>query len=488
VAAEGATADQLVQAALTVRGLGGPLNAELLLLCDAALTALPEHDLAGRARVLAQRALAGWESAGRASVDAPSAEALRLAERSGSPAALADALRARQHAVSDVEGVTERVELARRMIALARGGGPADAELWGRLWRIDAALQLGEIDVVDQELAQLAVLAERLGWPIAWWHQHRMTGARLLLAGRFAEAEAAADRADAEARRTEDTTALHIGGALRGEILRLTGRHGEAVERLRAVRDAIGVGSLPIFLAEAGLIFVEAGETDEARTMLDELRPVLPRQPRDGRWIGTVAGAGLIAVLLADEPTVAWCFEQLTPYGHFYLASGSGSVRCGGAVNRVTGCLAAALGRAEDAHELLTAAIAMDERIGALPYRVLSEVALAGVHAAAGERTAADGLARRAADTARRLGMAPAFAAAEQVLARLRADRDTAHPLTAREREVLARLAAGRTNRQIATELVLSERTVETHVGHVLGKLGVANRAEAAAWATRNPV
>jgi DNA-binding NarL/FixJ family response regulator len=51
---------------------------------------------------------------------------------------------------------------------------------------------------------------------------------------------------------------------------------------------------------------------------------------------------------------------------------------------------------------------------------------------------------------------------------------------------VLARLAAGRTNRQIAAELVLSERTVETHVGHVLGKLGVANRAEAAAWATRN--
>ena len=45
---------------------------------------------------------------------------------------------------------------------------------------------------------------------------------------------------------------------------------------------------------------------------------------------------------------------------------------------------------------------------------------------------------------------------------------------------MLARLAAGRTNRQIAAELVLSERTVETHVGHVLGKLGVANRAEAA--------
>ena len=59
-------------------------------------------------------------------------------------------------------------------------------------------------------------------------------------------------------------------------------------------------------------------------------------------------------------------------------------------------------------------------------------------------------------------------------------------PLTAREREILARLAGGRTNRQIAQELVLSERTVETHVTHVLGKLGVGNRTEAAAWAARH--
>jgi DNA-binding CsgD family transcriptional regulator len=222
--------------------------------------------------------------------------------------------------------------------------------------------------------------------------------------------------------------------------------------------------------------------------MLDELRPALPRQPRDGRWMSTVAGGGLLAALLGDEPTVAWCLDQLRPYGGYYLAGGSGSVRCDGSVNRVTGCLAAALGRADEARRLLTEAIAMDDRIGALPYRVLSEVALAGVHAAAGERAAADSLARRAADTARRIGMAPALAAAEEVVARLRAERDSANPLTSREREVLARLVAGRTNRQIAAELVLSERTVETHVGHVLGKLGVANRAEAAAWATRHPL
>jgi DNA-binding NarL/FixJ family response regulator len=43
-------------------------------------------------------------------------------------------------------------------------------------------------------------------------------------------------------------------------------------------------------------------------------------------------------------------------------------------------------------------------------------------------------------------------------------------------------LAEGRTNRDIATRLVLSERTVETHVANVLGKLGLARRAQVAGW------
>jgi DNA-binding NarL/FixJ family response regulator len=81
--------------------------------------------------------------------------------------------------------------------------------------------------------------------------------------------------------------------------------------------------------------------------------------------------------------------------------------------------------------------------------------------------------------------MAPALAAAEEVVARLRAERDSANPLTSREREVLARLAAGRTNRQIAAELFISESTAGVHVSNILGKLGVDNRIEAAAVAHR---
>jgi DNA-binding NarL/FixJ family response regulator len=55
--------------------------------------------------------------------------------------------------------------------------------------------------------------------------------------------------------------------------------------------------------------------------------------------------------------------------------------------------------------------------------------------------------------------------------------------LTAREREVAALIARGIENRQIAERLVIGEWTVETHVRHILGKLGFRSRAQVAAWA-----
>ena len=55
--------------------------------------------------------------------------------------------------------------------------------------------------------------------------------------------------------------------------------------------------------------------------------------------------------------------------------------------------------------------------------------------------------------------------------------------LTAREREVRWLVVrGGLTNRQIAASAHISERTVETHVGHVLAKLGFTRRSEIAAW------
>ena len=57
--------------------------------------------------------------------------------------------------------------------------------------------------------------------------------------------------------------------------------------------------------------------------------------------------------------------------------------------------------------------------------------------------------------------------------------------LTARELEVLRLVASGCTNREIAAALFVTQRTAATHITHILGKLGVESRVEAAAWAVR---
>jgi DNA-binding CsgD family transcriptional regulator len=85
-------------------------------------------------------------------------------------------------------------------------------------------------------------------------------------------------------------------------------------------------------------------------------------------------------------------------------------------------------------------------------------------------------LARRARLTA---GEPPATAAP----LKLEAPGET--ELTAREREVLELVAAGRSNRQIAETLYITEKTASVHVSNILRKLGVASRGEAAAAAYR---
>jgi DNA-binding NarL/FixJ family response regulator len=57
--------------------------------------------------------------------------------------------------------------------------------------------------------------------------------------------------------------------------------------------------------------------------------------------------------------------------------------------------------------------------------------------------------------------------------------------LTRREQDVLERLTLGRTNREIATELFISEKTASVHVSNIKGKLGANGRAEIAAIAVR---
>jgi DNA-binding CsgD family transcriptional regulator/tetratricopeptide (TPR) repeat protein len=113
----------------------------------------------------------------------------------------------------------------------------------------------------------------------------------------------------------------------------------------------------------------------------------------------------------------------------------------------------------------------------------------------AGRREAAVAALRAAHAITARLGARPLETQLEILARRMRvrlagraegspgAPRESAFGLTPREREVLARVAAGRTNRQIAEELFISESTAGVHVSNILAKLGVSSRTEAAGLA-----
>jgi DNA-binding NarL/FixJ family response regulator/tetratricopeptide (TPR) repeat protein len=115
-----------------------------------------------------------------------------------------------------------------------------------------------------------------------------------------------------------------------------------------------------------------------------------------------------------------------------------------------------------------------------------------------GDRATARHVLREALDVATRLGAQPLASALESLARRARIELEPAAApaaapaapadpfgLTRREREVVALVAQGRTNRQIAEALFISENTAGVHVSNILGKLGVSGRTEAAAIAVR---
>ncbi len=83
------------------------------------------------------------------------------------------------------------------------------------------------------------------------------------------------------------------------------------------------------------------------------------------------------------------------------------------------------------------------------------------------------------------LRVARAFGTQRRPNEQLASTHGTVEPLTARELEVLRLIAAGRPNRGIADELVVTLDTVKRHVSHILDKLGAVNRSDAVAKARK---
>jgi DNA-binding CsgD family transcriptional regulator len=160
------------------------------------------------------------------------------------------------------------------------------------------------------------------------------------------------------------------------------------------------------------------------------------------------------------------------------------------AAHRLLGELNIAAGRSEAAGEHLRAALELADACSAPYERALTLLALAELRLAEGNNTDVSALLKEARGICSDLGAAPALARADTLVTQTPAGprATAAYPagMTRREAEVLGLLAAGRSNKEIAAQLFLSERTVERHITTVYRKIGTRRRTEAMAFALRH--
>lgn len=157
---------------------------------------------------------------------------------------------------------------------------------------------------------------------------------------------------------------------------------------------------------------------------------------------------------------------------------GSGLLRA--MADLATGAVTLGRGAPEAALPLLRSACAIFRELSC-PYEAAEAQVLVGTAARElGDLATAELELDAARATFARLGADPDVAGVDALRAVETGGRDG---LTAREVEVLRRVAKGRSNRQVATELVISEHTVARHVANIFGKLGVTSRSAATSYA-----
>ncbi len=467
-------------AALTLSPIGEPgWDGELHRWCTDAVERWSQPDRT-RVQLLARRAQAATYLGLYDEADQVSAEALHLADSTGDAEVIIDALTARQLTKGGPSDAAELARLAEQMVELGRVSGRADAEMWGRLWRVDTHFFAGRLDAVAAELPGIQRCAEHSGGPYGHWHLLQTRAALALARAEFSAAQAL--HRDALQQLADiDHPAVHGSSVAFGVLI---GHHlGPAAAVLEP--DAWDFGTDPRWAFGAHLLrafaLVDAGRVDEAAASY--ARCAGPRQWPSPRLAGPILAAYAIPVATAtgaldDLPLLR---EWLLPYADGFAAAGGGGTNFLGPVSLWIGRCDLALGHYDAAAEAFASAAARCADVGAPGFGVEAATLRARTQADAGRPAEARRLAQAALPIARGLGMAPWVTALET----LSGGPSGAERLSAREREVAALVAAGLSNRAIADELVISERTAQNHVQHILVKLGFTNRAQIAAWATQ---
>jgi DNA-binding CsgD family transcriptional regulator len=353
----------------------------------------------------------------------------------------------------------------------------------------------GDPNMFEMHTAQCSRIAERMhavaleSWPLS------VSIERYTLLGRLREAVDIGERAVALDREIGQGTILPRSLAFLAVAYRLSGelaRARQCIDEAGRIVDALGkteLRSVVVVQGAAAYIDFLEGRHEEALVRLDALLASLVR-PEPLRFYLLHPH---VLPLAAEAAARAGQTERARDYVAQLKAMQRGSFRpAEGTALQVAGLIELALGNHEGARAELTQAVKVWERMQRPFDAARTRIDLALAHEAAGNREAAVSELDCAGNALRELGAARELAMTSQRLRKwgIRPAFDlprraAGHTVSARETDVIGLIAKGKTNREIAAELFLSELTIETHVKNILRKLGLKSRAQVAAHAVQ---
>jgi predicted ATPase/DNA-binding CsgD family transcriptional regulator len=312
--------------------------------------------------------------------------------------------------------------------------------------------------------------------------------------GDYANAQSLHEQSLGLSRELSDRAAIAQSLANLGHVARAVAdlptardRYSESLLIRREIGDRHGIA---MTCGNLGVVAQRAGDLNVARTWLNESL-LLARTGGDNRILG--AALYQVAALDAAEGNQP---EALAGYAES-LRLLDQVADIWGIARALAGCaeLLHSAGRPESARQLRTLADRLLESLRVpVPRSVSDQYAYDRIQPIAekerGSRRTAGRTGRPRDDVSQIVARALTLLESEPGVDLEGPDHTRAAGLllTAREREVAALVARGLTNREIAAELVIAERTADTHVSNLLGKLGVRTRAQIAAWAVEHLV
>jgi DNA-binding NarL/FixJ family response regulator len=256
-----------------------------------------------------------------------------------------------------------------------------------------------------------------------------------------------------------------------GELHRLMGRYAAAEEAFTRAAS-LGHSAQPgLGLLRLGQGRIEAAQAAVRRALAEA----------DGQ----LGRAGLLPAYVEIQLSAGATDEARTAASELAeVAAHIGSEYLHALAAQAEGAVLLSAGDARSALPRLRAAAAAWQRLDAAHSFARARLLLGEACRALGDYDTARMEIEGARDAFRQLGAEPDRQRAESLLAS--PARERASGLTDREVELLARLATGKTNREIGAELHISEKTVARHVSNIFNKIGVSSRAAATAYALKH--